>query len=203
MYDYYLSLFIDEVNYQNFISCTHGTWLSGGVYHWLSCCCDITYRCQGYWIVLDRMDIHQKLPMKTRWQVDPMLVCRWSTICDAGPTSYHHCFNASAIQGSPGTYQLRADIVNPITFPANSTQLSNAGLMLAHRLRRWSNIKTTLDERLVFFKAVILCLYDIPKYMGSALKHIVWRESGGVGAFMAALIDFYWFFSTGRNQFIF
>ena len=35
------------------------------------------------------------------------------------------------------------------TIPARRRRSSNADLMLAHRLRRWANIKSALDERLV------------------------------------------------------
>ena len=31
-------------------------------------------------------------------------------------------------------------------FPANTTPWTNAGLMLAHRLRRWTNIKPALVQ---------------------------------------------------------
>ena len=34
--------------------------------------------------------------------------------------------------------------------PANTTRWPNAGLMLAHRLRRWANIKPALGQRVVF-----------------------------------------------------
>ena len=34
--------------------------------------------------------------------------------------------------------------------PANTRRWTNVGLMLAHRLRRWANIKPTLIQRLVF-----------------------------------------------------
>ena len=34
--------------------------------------------------------------------------------------------------------------------PANKRRSPNTGLMLAHRLRRWSNINPALGERLVF-----------------------------------------------------
>ena len=35
-------------------------------------------------------------------------------------------------------------------FPSKTTRLSNVGLMLAHRLRRWANISPTLDQRVIF-----------------------------------------------------
>ena len=35
----------------------------------------------------------------------------------------------------------------------------SVGLMLAHRLRRWGNIKPTLVERLVFAAYRALCLF--------------------------------------------
>ena len=38
----------------------------------------------------------------------------------------------------------------PVTFPANTGHLPNAVSMLAHRLRRWTNIETALGECLVF-----------------------------------------------------
>ena len=34
--------------------------------------------------------------------------------------------------------------------PANTTHWNNVGLMLAHRLRRWPNIKPTLFQCVVF-----------------------------------------------------
>ena len=34
-------------------------------------------------------------------------------------------------------------------FPENTRRLSNAVLMLVHRLRRWPNINTASDKRLV------------------------------------------------------
>ena len=37
----------------------------------------------------------------------------------------------------------------------NTKRSADAGLMLAHRLRRWSNIGPTLGERLVFYGNVI------------------------------------------------
>ena len=40
--------------------------------------------------------------------------------------------------------------VSTAGFPANTSHSSNAVLMLAHRLRRWTNIETALDECLVF-----------------------------------------------------
>ena len=33
---------------------------------------------------------------------------------------------------------------------SNTTRWLNAGLMLAHRLRRWANISPALDQRVVF-----------------------------------------------------
>ena len=43
--------------------------------------------------------------------------------------------------------------------PANTRRLPNAGLMLAHRLRRWANISPALDERVVL--AGLLALHPI------------------------------------------
>ena len=39
---------------------------------------------------------------------------------------------------------------NTIILPANTIQCINVGLMLVQRRRRWTNIKPTLDQRLVF-----------------------------------------------------
>ena len=41
------------------------------------------------------------------------------------------------------------------TSPGNTRRYSNAGLMLAHRLRRWSNISPASDQRLVFAGSVL------------------------------------------------
>ena len=50
----------------------------------------------------------------------------------------------------------RAERVKP-TFPANTKRSANVGLMLAHRLRRWPNIKPPLGQRLVFPGIVSTC----------------------------------------------
>ena len=39
--------------------------------------------------------------------------------------------------------------------PSNTRRLTNADLMLGHRLRRWPNIKSTSVQRLVFAGRVI------------------------------------------------
>ena len=36
-----------------------------------------------------------------------------------------------------------------IDYPENTRRFTNAGLMLAHRLRRWANIKSALVQHLV------------------------------------------------------
>ena len=41
-------------------------------------------------------------------------------------------------------------LVESCAIPANTRRSTNVVLMLAHRLRRWANIKTSLVERLVF-----------------------------------------------------
>ena len=43
---------------------------------------------------------------------------------------------------------LQADSVCSGDFPANTRRVTNVGLKLAHRLRRWANIKPTLARRL-------------------------------------------------------
>ena len=43
-----------------------------------------------------------------------------------------------------------------LTEPANSRHLTNVVLMLADRLRRWTNVKPTLVERLVFSRAFVV-----------------------------------------------
>ena len=44
-----------------------------------------------------------------------------------------------------------------LTIPANTKHSPNAILMLAHRLRRWTSIKTALGECLVFAGMFALC----------------------------------------------
>ena len=44
-------------------------------------------------------------------------------------------------------YHTRFDAVR---IPANTRRLTNVGLMLAHRLRRWATIKPTIVKGLVF-----------------------------------------------------
>ena len=41
-------------------------------------------------------------------------------------------------------------------YPANTRHQTNAGLLLAHRLRRWPNIKPTLVRCLVFAGYLLL-----------------------------------------------
>ena len=53
--------------------------------------------------------------------------------CDYGPKALENKFKYYLI-----TY-----------IPANTVRWPNADSMLVHRLRRWSNIKPTLDERLI------------------------------------------------------
>ena len=47
-------------------------------------------------------------------------------------------------------------MINP-RCPANTRRLTNAGLMLGQRRRRWTNIKPTLGKRLVLAG----CLFDL------------------------------------------
>ena len=50
------------------------------------------------------------------------------------------------------TRQWRRLLSGPTTgyIPANTRRWSSVGLMLAHRRRRWANVKSTLCERLLF-----------------------------------------------------
>ena len=52
------------------------------------------------------------------------------------------------VQHEPGDGATDPDILGPD--PANTRRLPNAGAMLVHRLRRWTNIVPALGERLVF-----------------------------------------------------
>ena len=54
------------------------------------------------------------------------------------------------IMDATGTIGLIGLISGHLLHPANTKSLSKVGSMLAHRLRRWSNIEPTLGERLVF-----------------------------------------------------
>ena len=47
-------------------------------------------------------------------------------------------------------YILYRAYTSKTTFPANTKRSPNAGLMLAHYLRRWTNISPALGQRLVF-----------------------------------------------------
>ena len=49
------------------------------------------------------------------------------------------------------------DRAAPLSFPANTRRQTNVDLMLAHRLRRWPNIKTTLFQRLVSAGLILYC----------------------------------------------
>ena len=48
-----------------------------------------------------------------------------------------------------------------VIYPANTRRSPNVGLMLGHRLRRWSNITPTLGERLVFAGIWHVVLLDV------------------------------------------
>ena len=41
-------------------------------------------------------------------------------------------------------------------YPANTRRLSNVGLMLGQRRRRWPNVKPALDKRFVFADVGVL-----------------------------------------------
>ena len=41
-------------------------------------------------------------------------------------------------------------IASQVGYQGNTTRLPNAGLMFAHRLRRWANISPALGKRVVF-----------------------------------------------------
>ena len=48
------------------------------------------------------------------------------------------------------TYQIHiTQFIITYTYSANTHDLTNVGLMLVHRLRRWPNIKPALVKRLV------------------------------------------------------
>ena len=59
------------------------------------------------------------------------------------------------------------------SYPANTTRLSNDVWMLAQRLRRWPNIKTSLFQRVVFAEQFAIC-YHI---LGGGI-HYTWMYMG-------------------------
>ena len=66
-------------------------------------------------------------------------------------------------------------------YPANTSRSFNAGLMLDHRLRRWPNIKTALDQ-CIMFAGIYTLGNDIPlRYTGwwmyMVLARIFWSSS--------------------------
>ena len=74
----------------------------------------------------------------------------WTPKCDYW-TSW---LGLVGIFGSFSTHCRQSTLINSQQTP--STRLPNAGLVLAHRLRRWPNIKLALGERLVFAGLLLL-----------------------------------------------
>ena len=54
-----------------------------------------------------------------------------------------------------------------LAVPADTTRWPNAGLMLAHRLRRWANINPALGQRVVFAGVKHVFGHKIEKYLAS------------------------------------
>ena len=81
--------------------------------------------------------LYLKTGVQLTRDVTPRLLQCWSNVYDAGPTSKPHCLNVSYLQAA-----LMCD-------SANTRHLTNVVLVLAHRLRRWTNNKQALIECLV------------------------------------------------------
>ena len=69
--------------------------------------------------------------------------------------SYCHCYSDKKQAGWSRKYVTtkvtpRTQSVSVCSPPEDTRRWTNAGLMLVHRLRRWTNIKTALEQRLVF-----------------------------------------------------
>ena len=73
--------------------------------------------------------------------IETMLVSCWPTVCVAGPTLNHHCFNVSCL----GVHSSNIiDLISTQYNPPKTGHWPNVALMLKHRLWRWPSIKTTL-----------------------------------------------------------
>ena len=59
-------------------------------------------------------------------------------------------------------------ILNRIPF--DSQRRPDVGLMLAHRLRRWTNIKPTLGQRLVF--AGFFIMVNLTRYVDTEIQNL-------------------------------
>ena len=75
------------------------------------------------------------------------------------------------ITAKPAAQHVQGHIIQ-----ANTTRPPNAGSMLAHRLRRWPDIKKTLGERLVYIRGAVGRLSVTSELVGSFL----YREWRGV-----------------------
>ena len=94
-------------------------------------------------------------PQTQRTQdVEPMSIYFWPTVYEAGPTLNQHRLKVFCSLHRKGN-------------PANTKRWINVDLLSAHRLRRWTNIKSTLVPSIVFAGKLIHVFwsYEIPKYI--------------------------------------
>ena len=72
-------------------------------------------------------------PQRCVTMCDPVLFYRWYTVCDGGPAVKQHCASIIMVTGCP----------------VDKIRWINVGLTLVKRRRRWSNVNSTLNQRLV------------------------------------------------------
>ena len=96
-------------------------------------------------------------PCKTR-EADPMLVWRWYSVYDAGPTPHQHWFSipsllgwhsgSSAANQTQGAHPMLVCCWSAFRFRVTAHR-SNAGLMLGHRpemlVNHWNNVAVWYD----------------------------------------------------------
>ena len=88
-----------------------------------------------------------RLTQKTR-RSEPMLAQCWASVIDGGPTLGQHWFNGACFAGNYLPWNITSQVRTHLT----EETWSNAGSMLDHRLRRWSNIEAALGTLLVFIQ---------------------------------------------------
>ena len=85
--------------------------------------------------------------VRTNKKYCPMLAECWLSICYVGPILKQHWLNVSCCLTR--LYRVTKHIMRSLR-PVKSTRRTNAGLMLGHRLRRWSKINPALIHRVLF-----------------------------------------------------
>ena len=84
------------------------------------------------------------------WSLTPKVCMHIRQVFDCEIMWRGLCSIKCKIHGKTQFSQKRLSVGECSEFPANTRRWSNAGLMLAHRLRRWANISPALGQRLVF-----------------------------------------------------